>query len=169
VAASTWYPLPADFAGMIDGPVYTATQDAQALPAIQEVNPEQLYQLWQQPVGVVPGTDPAYWALLPLPFVNTVGSMYALGFACVPSSPINMYYRYEQLPPDIADDSSTKYLPGGPQMWPLYQWAAVAEYEAQSHVAGVGTAMFNRLMQTAIDRDAGRQGLGQDTNSANLR
>jgi hypothetical protein len=168
VASSCIVALPADFDGMVDGPVYTGTANAMDLPNFSEVSPEQLYEIWRMQNGQAPYLNPSYWAILPLPFVPATGSRYALGFASVPQEAVTLFYRYNTLQPDIVDDTagtSPTFLPGGPSMQALYEWAGKAEWESQRNVTGVASTRFSRLMATAIDRDATKTSLGQDSNA----
>ncbi|HUX01731.1 MAG TPA: hypothetical protein VMY35_12210 [Phycisphaerae bacterium] len=149
ITANGFYRLPSDFNGLLGPPVYVYPSGA-AAPAMEEVSPQTIFEMWRNSETV--GT-PQYYALMPDSFSTGVLQTFSIIFAAQPTAARTFRYRYRVSAPALADTAT--YPMGPPAMWPLYRDAALADAERiTGQTRGPHEVAYQRSMIAAIDGDA---------------
>lgn len=149
------YLLPATFNGMGGHPVLTFDSGSGLRPPrLQEVSPEAI--LNQRRNSDADGT-PRRYAVAPASgtdWVSGEAQRFVLFVDPAPDVAWTVSYRHEAVT-DALEDATTNYALGPSWMGRLYEAAAMAQSELRDARKGSNwEKMFQRMMVTAIDRDA---------------
>ena len=151
-----WYPLPADWGGMVDPPAYQYTEGDEVNIELNRCSPETIRASWRTAQGADDTDEPTDYAVEPTTHVDTTGTRWRLLVYPIPDQNRTLAYRYAVTPAAI-EDSITKYPYGGPLIADLIVTAAKAYAEKEvGDTAGVWEGMYQATLGECIawDRNA---------------